>query len=94
MGISIFSPLLVTINVLGILLLIDSEVLTDSSITLSSTDFPISKNEIINAPVSRNILFSPADETSSAGKIEINRELKLPKEINVSILKSRFLIFL
>ena len=54
----------------------------------------ISKNEIINAPVSRNILFSPADETNSAGKIEISKELKLPKEIKVSMLKSRFLIFL
>jgi hypothetical protein len=58
----------------------------------------MSKKDTIKAPVSRNILFSPdvglTEETSSAGNREIIKELKLPSEIRVSILKSRFLIFL
>ena len=97
-GISILSLSLFTIKVFGIRLFIDSEVFTDSSITLSSTALPISKKDTIKAPVSRNILFSLdaelTEETSSAGNKEINKELKLPSEIKVSILKSRFLIFL
>ena len=97
-GISILSWFLFTISVFGIRLFIDSDVFTDSFITLSSIALPMSKKETIKAPVSRNILFpldgEPTEEISSAGNSEINKELKLPSEIKVSMLKSRFLIFL
>ena len=60
--------------------------------------FPIRINEIMNAPVSKNILLSPLKvfplPNSSLGKTEMINELKLPIEIKVSILKSKNFIFL
>ena len=95
---SIFSPLRVINIFFGILLfklLVDR---TASSITFSSIVFPIRINEIINAPVSKNILLSPLKvfplPNSSLGKTEMINELKLPIEIKVSILKSKNFIFL
>ena len=96
-GTSRCSPPLSTIKVLGILLFIDSDSFTDSSITLSSIALPIKINETMKAPVSRNILLFVIDKSEPRtvlGNNEIISALKLPIEIRVSILKSKNLIFL
>ena len=62
--------------------------LIDFCIEISSTVFPINKNEIIYPPVSTN------DSFPTSGSRDTIIELKLPIEIRESILKFKLFTFL